>query len=294
MEATKTTTSAVLGAVSVPAGQEDEDGDDLVDRFLEIELGLAAALAALDYSGTKVTHVSNPLRHAIVPHTEFVRKYLGGSPAGSGQRQKKYLFLGMNPGPWGMCQTGVPFGEVEICKTWLSISGHVDVHVTPQHPKRPIQGFNCTRREVSGERFWGFFRSVCGKPENFFRHCFVYNHCPLAFMTVSGKNVTPPELRPTAGGRAVDDNVRSQILALCDAALLEICSLLRVEVVVCVGKFAYERATWLVKRQSLQVKKVVLLMHPSPINPAANRGWQEIAQRTLQEADILRDLSPNS
>ncbi len=82
-----------------------EGDEELANRFLDIELRLAAALEGQDFSGTKVTHVSNPLRHALVPHTDFVRRYLGTG-------RKKYLFLGMNPGPWGMCQTGVPFGEV--------------------------------------------------------------------------------------------------------------------------------------------------------------------------------------
>jgi hypothetical protein len=99
-----------------------EGDEELANRFLDIELRLAAALEGQDFSGTKVTHVSNPLRHALVPHTDFVRRYLG-------QGRKKYLFLGMNPGPWGMCQTGVPFGEVSRNMSFLLNTEYVPVTV---------------------------------------------------------------------------------------------------------------------------------------------------------------------
>ena len=31
----------------------------------------------------------------------------------------------MNPGPFGMVQTGVPFGEVEAVRSWLQRAGEV-------------------------------------------------------------------------------------------------------------------------------------------------------------------------
>jgi len=42
----------------------------------------------------------------------------------------------MNPGPWGMAQTGVPFGEINAVKDWLGINAEVD-KPQKQHPKRP-------------------------------------------------------------------------------------------------------------------------------------------------------------
>ena len=105
-------------------------------------------------------------------------------------------------------------------------------------------------------------------------------------MTATGKNVTPPELKSSG------TDLRNQILSLCDAAFLQILRLLQAEVVVCVGKFAHARVLRLVKQHHLQVK-VVLLMHPSPINPLANKGWKEIALKALQETDILTDLTAN-
>ena len=52
-----------------------------------------------------------------------------------------------------------------------------------------VAGFACKRKEVSGSRFWGYFQKTCGTPENFFKHCFVLNHCPLAFMKVNYYNL---------------------------------------------------------------------------------------------------------
>ena len=51
-----------------------------------------------------VTHVYNPLAYAGKAHEEFLRRY--------GNGRKRVFFLGMNPGPFGMVQTGIPFGEM--------------------------------------------------------------------------------------------------------------------------------------------------------------------------------------
>lgn len=77
-----------------------------------------------------------------------------------------------------MGQTGVPFGQVTKTREFLKICCQVD-KPTNEHPKRPIDGFQCKRNEVSGDRFWSFFEDVCGNAGNFFTNCIVYNHCPL-------------------------------------------------------------------------------------------------------------------
>ena len=64
-----------------------------------------------------VTHVYNPHEYARTPHNRYVRAY--------GNSRKVVLFLGMNPGPFGMAQTGVPFGDVESVRDWLGIVGPV-------------------------------------------------------------------------------------------------------------------------------------------------------------------------
>src|SRR5262245_45932965 len=95
-----------------------------------------------------VAHVYNPLGYARKAHEEYLLR-VGAAP-------KRVMFLGMNPGPFGMTQTGIPFGEVAAVRDWLGIRAVIDAPKI-QHPQRPIQGFDCPRSEVSGRRLWGLF-----------------------------------------------------------------------------------------------------------------------------------------
>ena len=90
-----------------------------------------------------VTHVYNPLEYALEPCLDYYQRY--------GQGPRRVLMLGMNPGPWGMAQTGVPFGEVGMVRDWLKIRGTVHKPAL-EHPQRPVLGFDCARSEVSGKR----------------------------------------------------------------------------------------------------------------------------------------------
>jgi len=135
--------------------------------------------------GEPVSHVYNPLSYAWAAHEQ----YLGlMNPGGC-----RVLLLGMNPGPWGMAQTGVPFGQVAAVRDWLGIDVPVK-QPKEMHPKRPIEGLACRRSEVSGERLWGLFRDRYESAEAFFEQHFVANYCPLVFMEASGKNRTPDKL----------------------------------------------------------------------------------------------------
>ena len=145
---------------------------------------LGSAVGSLDF-GPPVTHVYNPLDYAWKPHLQYLERY-GAAP-------KEVVFVGMNPGPWGMAQTGVPFGEVNLVRDWLGIEAPVG-HPEPEHPKRAIAGFACTRSEVSGRRVWGWARDRFGTPQAFFSRFFVANYCPLAFLEESGRNRTPDRL----------------------------------------------------------------------------------------------------
>ena len=182
--------------------------DRLTDRLTQLEFK------------PPVEFVYNPLLYARGAHMDYWDRY------GSGP--KEVVLLGMNPGPWGMVQTGVPFGDVGLVKQWLDIHGGVTVPES-QHPKRPVQGFDCHRGEVSGRRLWGWARERVGTPHAFFSRFWVANYCPLAFMEASGRNRTPDKL-------PVKERV--PLLEACDFALTEMVDLLCAKTVVGIGKFA--------------------------------------------------------
>jgi single-strand selective monofunctional uracil DNA glycosylase len=183
------------------------------------------------------------------------------------------LFLGMNPGPFGMAQTGVPFGEVASVRDFLGVTGRVG-RPAREHPKRPVQGFACPRSEVSGRRFWGWARATFGTPERFFATCFVANYCPLLFLEESGRNRTPDELR---------GDERRSLFAACDRALLRSVAALRPRLVIGIGRFAERRA-----REALAALDVEVagIPHPSPASPAANRGWEGVVRRELRALGV--------
>lgn len=156
------------------------------DQILKIQLNLNQLLAKLNFIEGKIHYVYNPLEYAFDTNEMYIRKYCTS--------RKQVVFVGMNPGPYGMCQTGVPFGDVSMVRDWLQLSGDVNKPLT-ECPNRPIQGFQCTRKEQSGHKFWTLLKEICGTPETFFKKCFVYNYCPLAFMKADGGNVTPSEIK---------------------------------------------------------------------------------------------------
>lgn len=232
---------------------------------MQAERTLCGALASLRFAPPVAT-VYNPLEYAWASHEDYVRKY-----AGSGGQ---VLLLGMNPGPWGMAQTGVPFGEVGLVRDWLGIRGEIGQPDTP-HPKRPIEGWDCARSEVSGARLWGWARERYGKPEAFFQRFYVHNYCPLCFMETSGRNLTPDKL-PAAE--------REPLEAHCDAALRALVKALKPGALVGVGGFAEERLRKACPDYSGTVGRI---LHPSPASPAANRGWAEQAERQLRALGVV-------
>lgn len=211
--------------------------------------------------GHPVTHIYNPLEYARHTHNQFIRKFGAGT--------KEAIFLGMNPGPYGMAQTGVPFGEIAHVRDWLGIQAPIDPP-PGEHPKRPIQGFDCPRSEISGQRLWGFFKETFGEPEVFFKRFFVVNYCPLVFMEESGKNRTPDKL-------PADE--REALFAICDRALERIVDRLQPKLVIGVGRFATDRAKAALVGQP---RPIGTILHPSPASPAANRGWAKAAETQLK------------
>jgi single-strand selective monofunctional uracil DNA glycosylase len=215
--------------------------------------------------GDPVRFVYNPLDYARAPHEAYLSAW--------GVGRKPVLLLGMNPGPFGMAQTGVPFGDVAMVRDFLKITAKVNRPVK-EHEKRPILGFDCARSEVSGTRLWGWARDRFGTPERFFETFFVVNYCPLAFMEASGRNFTPDKL-PSAE--------RKPLFAACDAALRRIAETLSPELVVGVGAFAADRAREALANAGVRIGTI---LHPSPASPKANRGWAAEAERNLAALGI--------
>ncbi len=210
--------------------------------------------------GPPVVHVYNPLEYAFKPYAQYVRRY------GNGRR--RVLFLGMNPGPFGMAQTGVPFGDVDRVRGWLGIEASVDPP-RAQHPARPILGFDCPRGEVSGARLWGAAASHFDGPERFFRDRFVANYCPLVFLEESGRNRTPDKL-------PADE--RTPLFAACDAHLRRLVRVLEPRWVIGIGSFAEARAGEALSGEGVRIGRI---LHPSPANPRAARDWAGVARREL-------------
>ena len=226
---------------------------------------LVQKLSGLTFS-EPITHVYNPLDYAWEPHALYLDQFGKGS--------KKILFLGMNPGPWGMAQTGVPFGEIEAVSEWMGINTLVQQPAN-EHPKRPIQGFGCPRSEVSGKRLWGLFSEVYPDANDFFSEHFVTNFCPLVWMGETGKNITPDKLLK-AESTPVD--------IACRKHLAIIISEMQPEYLIGVGAFAEKQLKLTVKELLPDCEATVAkILHPSPASPAANRGWAEAATKQLKE-----------
>lgn len=222
-----------------------------------------------------VSHVYNPLDYARVPHERYVERY--------GNATKRVLFFGMNPGPFGMAQTGIPFGDVEMVRTWLGIEGPVG-RPAQEHPRRPVGGFACSRGEVSGRRLWGTVAERFGTPEIFFRNCFVANYCPLVFMEESGRNRTPERL--PAGERL-------PLFTACDRYVRELVLVFKPEWVIGIGGFAHRRIVEaLTDDPSLQAVRTGGILHPSPANPTANKDWAGTVVHQLHGLGVCREQCP--
>ncbi|MFZ7127955.1 MAG: uracil-DNA glycosylase family protein [Desulfobacterales bacterium] len=230
---------------------------DLIDA-------LAVRLERLTF-GPPVTHVYNPLSYARKPYLTYLERF--GAPP------REILIVGMNPGPWGMIQTGIPFGEVEAVTGWMGIRDAVG-RPDRLHPKRPVDGMACRRSEVSGRRLWGWARERFGSPERFFSRILVLNYCPLAFFDARGANITPDKL-PAAD--------RKPLLEVCNEALRACVSCYTPRHVIGVGRFAAGQASVALAGLPVRVGRIT---HPSPANPRANRGWPSLIESELSAMGI--------
>lgn len=239
---------------------------DIADRVIAAARKLSRAAGRLDFAAP-VAQVYNPLDYAWAPHESYIRRF--------GAARKRVLFLGMNPGPHGMMQTGVPFGEIAAVSDWMGIRAEVR-KPAKFHPKPAVNGFAHTRSEVSGRRLWGLFAERFGTAANFFAEHYVANYCPLGFLSATGANLTPDKLRAAES---------EPLFAACDEHLSEVVSALRPEWVVGVGAFAADHSGEALSDSGVRFGR---MLHPSPANPAANADWAGTVTRQLRELGVWR------
>lgn len=235
-----------------------------MEQIIGIEARLRDECSALDFSFPG--YIYNPLEYAWEMHCRYQQLAV--------RKECHVLFLGMNPGPFGMAQTGVPFGCVSSCRDYLGLEGPVG-RPSKEHPARPVLGFECRREEVSGKRFWSLIESCYPCKDDFFSFATVQNYCPLIFIDGgrSGRNITPDKLR------------RSERLALeevCMKALADTLDALSIDAAVGIGAYASERL-----RQSGRKMKIITVPHPSPANPASAHDWQGRCRTMLEEEGIF-------
>ena len=250
--------------------------------LLDAARTLSAELARLNFRAP-VAHVYDPHQYAWAPYEQYVGRFGAG--------RKRVVLLGMNPGPFGMMQTGVPFGEIAAVRDWMGISAPVR-KPAGEHPKRPIEGFACGRSEVSGRRLWGWATQRFGAADSFFADWFVLNYCPLALLEASGRNFTPDKLQAP---------LLNPLREACDRHLAAALTALAPQWAIGIGGFAEKRIRAVLESNLLDSglarnMRAGQILHPSPASPAANRGWAKAAESQLTVlgvTDFRRDQPKN-
>ena len=241
----------------------------IVERMIEASSKLRDDVEKFADSLVKegsVDAVYNPLAYAWEPH----RAYLELASRGGA----KTLLLGMNPGPHGMGQMGIPFAATSVVRDLLKITDLEVGQPSTPHPKRPISGLDWPKEEVSGTRLWGLLANEYGSAESIFKSVFLLNHCPL--MLFSGEratNITPDKITgPTT----------KALLERCDDHLREVVDIMQIERVIGVGRYSEKRALNALSGIDISI---TTCWHPSPASPLANRNkgedWKKNVRNVL-------------
>ena len=241
----------------------------IVERMIEASSKLRDDVEKFADSLVKegsVDAVYNPLAYAWEPHRAYLELASGGGA--------KTLLLGMNPGPHGMGQMGIPFAATSVVRELLKITNLEVGQPRKPHPKRPISGLDWPKEEVSGTRLWSLLANEYGSAESIFKSVFLLNHCPL--MLFSGEratNITPDKITgPTT----------KALLERCDEHLREVVDIMQIERVIGVGRYSEKRALNALSGIDISV---TTCWHPSPASPLANRNkgedWKKNVRNVL-------------
>jgi len=220
----------------------------------------------------KLSWSYNPLEYAWPVHREYLRRFGGES--------NRVVFLGMNPGPWGMGQTGVPFGDPYIVRDWMKMGDDFEIEQPDNMTEdRPVLGFQSDKKEGSGQRLFSYIRDQFGDLEKFFDNNFILNYCPLLMFTEEGNNLTPSDLLK-------DD--RQRVYEVCDPYIWDMIGFYDPEVLVGIGKFATERLKDVFDGGD---REIVRIPHPSPASPIATRDggqyWIDLVTDRLRKVDVV-------
>ena len=241
----------------------------IVERMIEASSRLRDDVEKFADSLVKegsVDTVYNPLAYAWEPHRAYLEL--------ASEEGAKTLLLGMNPGPHGMGQMGIPFAATSVVRDLLKITDLEVGQPRNPHPKRPVSGLEWPKEEVSGTRLWGLLANEYGSAESIFKSVFLLNHCPL--MLFSGEratNITPDKITgPTT----------KALLERCDEHLREVVDIMQIERVIGVGKYSEKRALNALSGIDISV---TTCWHPSPASPLANRNkgedWKKNVRNVL-------------
>lgn len=231
----------------------------LTDTLLGFSKTLVQSLQKIDIGQfTNDIIMYNVLDYAWDAWEQYITQYAKGTA--------HTLVLGINPGPHGMVQTGIPFGNISTVQHYLNIQPNIQHDKISPHPRRPVLGLTYTREEPSGKLLWGTIQEMYPNPNDFFSDFFVLNYCPLAFFSNDEKasNLTPDKLPKI---------YQSHIEILCSKHLAQYLVGFQITRILAVGKYTQQIAGKVLEGGGLDILmpkqkiEVQYLTHPSPLNP---------------------------
>lgn len=217
------------------------------------------------------SYAANPTVYAYENYAQAMARLADG-PRG-------VLLVGMNPGPHGMAQTGVPFGDVVNARAILGRqsqgSGWSGCRLAlGDKVLLDAKGLDYHRGEVSGDRLWSALQQICGSLESAYQQVCVINYCPLLFLDNGGLNVTPDDFPKS-------DRVRlPKFTAACDEHLRRVVKALTPKIVIAVGGYSDKRC-----RVALgHTVPIVKITHPSPRTAATAGAWIGMVAKPINDA----------
>jgi len=209
------------------------------------------------------------------------------------------LVVGMNPGPHGMAQTGVPFTDPWIVDELDLQAPRADVPPADipavgswRHRSHRARGVLGSKREESAKRLWPLLREICAPyaavgpsadkiAEATRRVCnevLLVNALPICWLDPAGKNVSAEQVEKRAPAQ-----VREGLRDLVNEWLQAVADILRPAAVIGVGRWAREFVTDLDVDHFVEIPFRDGIKHPSP-SAGSEAAWRAEAEPILRRA----------